>query len=386
LTSLEARETPATGFTATGAAVGIAPLVTVFTPSGAKLAQFNAYDPIFLGGVNTAVGEIDGNPNTVEVVTGAGAGGGPHVKVFSIDETTGAVSTLASFMAYDPSFRGGVNVATGSLTSATVDNVITGAGPGGGPHVRVFSIGANGAVTQIPGPLGSFMAFNPNFRGGVNVAAGNVGGSAVTGDQLIVGAGPGGGPHVRVLDADGSQFASFMAFDPTFTGGVSLGAVGPTGLTVDSLTGGGVTRFAFAPNGVNTPTIVTPLTTASALGTPTAVPINGTVGVTNTGTTGLGTIGAGLNGTIVSPVTTPNGLSALPVVPTNVTVVPDAGSVPATGIGGLPTTGIGTLLTGTTVPSPLPALAAPDFSTLGFSNVTAADVAANGGVAPNLFP
>jgi hypothetical protein len=382
LTSLEGRETPATGFTASGAAVGAAPVVTVLTPSGAQLAQFNAYDPIFLGGVNTAVGEIDGNPNTIEVVTGAGAGGGPHVKVFSINETTGAVSTLASFMAYDPSFRGGVNVATGGLTSATVDDVITGAGPGGGPHVRVFSIGANGTATQIPGPLGSFMAFNPAFRGGVNVATGNVGGSAATGDQLIVGAGPGGGPHVRVLNADGSQFASFMAFDPTFTGGVSLGATGSTGLTVSSLTGGGVTQFGFAPGGVITPTIVTPLTTATALGTTTAVPINGTVGATNTGTTVLGT---GLNGTTVSPVTTPNGLSAMPVVPPNVTVVSNSGLVPATGFGGVPT-GTGVLSTGTTVPSPVAALGAPDFNTLGFSNLTATDVAANGVMFPSIIP
>src|SRR5437764_609266 len=92
LNRLETRETPAMmGYTAIGAAAGASPVVTVERPDGTQLAQFTAYDPAFLGGVNTAVGEIDGDPNTVDVVTGVGAGGGPHVKVFSVDSTTGAV-------------------------------------------------------------------------------------------------------------------------------------------------------------------------------------------------------------------------------------------------------------------------------------------------------
>src|SRR5207244_5509526 len=40
--------------------------------------------------------------------TGADAGGGPHVKVFS-----GSGRLLASFFAYDQNFHGGVRVATG---------------------------------------------------------------------------------------------------------------------------------------------------------------------------------------------------------------------------------------------------------------------------------
>src|SRR4051794_12086697 len=101
LTPLEARETPAlVGYVATGAAVGAAPVVTVLRPDGTTLSQFAAYDPVFLGGVDVATGEIDSNVNTVEVVTGAEAGGGPHVKVFAVDTATGGVSTIASFMAY----------------------------------------------------------------------------------------------------------------------------------------------------------------------------------------------------------------------------------------------------------------------------------------------
>ena len=49
------------------------------------------------------------------------------------------MTELAGFFAYDPAFPGGVFVACGDVTGDGVAEVITGAGPGGGPHVRAFS-------------------------------------------------------------------------------------------------------------------------------------------------------------------------------------------------------------------------------------------------------
>jgi hypothetical protein len=80
LTRLESRDTPATSdFLAYGAAAGGTPLVQVLRPDGTTLAQFDAFDPAFRGGVRVAADELDGNPNTFEVATAAGTGGGPHV-------------------------------------------------------------------------------------------------------------------------------------------------------------------------------------------------------------------------------------------------------------------------------------------------------------------
>jgi hypothetical protein len=161
------------------------------------------------------------------VVTGAGPGGGPHVRTF-----TRAGAPALSFFPYGIAFAGGVHVALGDVGGDGVPDVVTGPGPGGGPHVRVFD-GLTGA--QLPGPIGSFFAYPAAFAGGVFVAAGDL-----TGDgraDVVTGAGPGGGPHVRAFDGlTGAQLpgpiGSFFAYPAAFAGGVSV-AVARGGLLAE---------------------------------------------------------------------------------------------------------------------------------------------------------
>ena len=69
--------------------------------------------------------------------------------------------------------RGGVYVSAYDFDADGFDDIITGAGPGGGPHVKVFH-GAK--VSQGPDAaiLRSFFPFDPVFLGGVNVSGGDV--------------------------------------------------------------------------------------------------------------------------------------------------------------------------------------------------------------------
>jgi hypothetical protein len=75
-----------------------------------EVTSFFAYAGGFTGGVVVAVADVDGD-GRADVITGTGPGGGPHVRVF--DGTTGAPLTgpLASFFPYDPGFTGGAFVA-----------------------------------------------------------------------------------------------------------------------------------------------------------------------------------------------------------------------------------------------------------------------------------
>ena len=198
-----------------------------------EVASFFAYDVEFAGGVSVAVGDVTGD-GVADLITGAGPGGGPHVRIFSM--AGGAPTEVASFFAYDPAFPGGVSVAAGDVTGDGVAEIITGAGPGGGPHVRAFSV-AGGIVTEVAG----FFAFDPGFPGGVSVATGDVNGDGVA--EIIAGAGAGGAPHVRIFSLTGgtaTEVTNFFAYDPAFPGGVSVAAGDVTGDGVaEIITGAG---------------------------------------------------------------------------------------------------------------------------------------------------
>lgn len=94
------------------------------------------------------------------IVTGEGAGGTPQVAV--VDGSTGV--RLSSFLAYQSTFAGGVRVAVGDVTGDGVDDIVTGAGPGGAPQVKVFD-GVTGAQIR------SFLGGSAASTGGVYLTA-----------------------------------------------------------------------------------------------------------------------------------------------------------------------------------------------------------------------
>lgn len=124
-----------------GSGAGLSPMVKIFRQDGSLINEFLAYNEAFLGGINVAICDLDGN-GTQEILTGAGYTGGPHVRAFEPDGTP----TTLSFFAEDAGFRGGVNVACGDITGDGQPEIITGAGLTGTPHVNVFT--AQGALLQ----------------------------------------------------------------------------------------------------------------------------------------------------------------------------------------------------------------------------------------------
>jgi fibronectin-binding autotransporter adhesin len=191
---------------------GGAALVRVFDGrTGVRIGEFMAMPVTWTAGLHVAAGDVNGD-GLADVIVGSGPSATPLVQVFDVVKGI----QLRQFLAYPSGFPGGVYVAAGDVNGDGFADVVTGAGPGGGPHVRVFD-GTTGE--QIPGAVGSFFAYPSGFSGGVRVGAGDFDGDGRA--EVITAAGPGGGPHVRVWDgATGSETFGLFAFDPSASGGV----------------------------------------------------------------------------------------------------------------------------------------------------------------------
>jgi hypothetical protein len=172
-------------------------------------------------------------PVPVQVIaTGLGPGGGPHVKTYNV--TADVPAPLGSFYGFGESFRGGVDVALGDLDGDGVDEVLAAAGPGGGPHVRAFKLDG----TPVAG--WSWFAYDGAFKGGVHVGAVDLDGDGK--DEVITAPGVGGGPHVKVwklVGGEPKEEVQFFAYDALFSGGVFVSGVSKNGQAGHIVTGAG---------------------------------------------------------------------------------------------------------------------------------------------------
>lgn len=190
------------------------PEVRIFSETAGyqPVKSFYAYDSAFRGGGTVAIGDL-GKDGVNEIVTAAGVGGGPHIRIFRLDG-----SFVNQFYAYDENVHTGVNVAIGDVDGDQRGEIITAPKAGGGPQVRVFD-----SSGQVDGTVG-FYAYDENYHGGVNVAVGDVTGDGVA--EIVTGNGIDGASHVRVFSGDGTWLGKdFRPFAENLRGGVSV-AVG----------------------------------------------------------------------------------------------------------------------------------------------------------------
>jgi hypothetical protein len=211
-----------------GAGFGGGPAIAILnSQTGEVMEAFFAFDQAFTGGVFVAVQDVNGD-GILDIIAGAGPTGGPEVRIFDGSNLT----VLRSFFAYAEDFTGGVSVASIDFNNDGILDLVTGAGPGGAPHVKVFDGATNAIISQ-------WYAYATDFTGGVFVAIGDIGNDGTF--EVVTGAGAGGSPVVAVWDPNtGALLAQFMAYAEDFTGGVRVGINdGNTDGIADILTGAG---------------------------------------------------------------------------------------------------------------------------------------------------
>jgi len=221
---------------AVGADAGGGPRARAFRPDGTTAHDFFVYEPTFVGGVRVATGDVNGD-GVDEILTAAGDGGGPRIVIF--DGITGAV--LRNFFAFSDALRVGAFVASADINGDGFADYAVTAGSGGGPRVALFDGKSGDRIGN------DFFAFDPAGRNGVTIALGDV-----TGDGIsdIVAGQFGGGSAVRVFDLGGQMLHEMTIYESSFLGGVNVSvgdfdADGVTDLIVGAGIGGGPRVRAF---------------------------------------------------------------------------------------------------------------------------------------------
>ncbi len=191
------------------------PVVKVFDGQTLKeIGSFEAYSTTFTGGVSVAVADVNGD-GKADIITGAGVGSAAQVKVFtgaglfnSQGKMIAKPVAVQNFFAFETSFRGGITVAAGDVNGDGKADIIVGKGAGSTPEVKVFNV-ANGAMMY------DYYALNPNYSGGISVAAGDINGDGRA--DIIVGASQGMTSQVRVFSGD-NLLADYSAFGSSYHG------------------------------------------------------------------------------------------------------------------------------------------------------------------------
>ena len=193
--------------------------IRVFTPEGVELPAYRtfAFGPAYRGGVDVAVGDIDGDG--VNEIIASRSSGLARVNVFGVDPL--AVDPVANvpirtFVGIPGIYRNGAAITAGDygtftngmMLSATpdgIDEIAVGSNAGIRAQVRVFD------ASLAPRQVASFVAIRPGFRGGVTLSSARWDGD--TADDIIVGAGVGGQSIVEVYGGGAfSQLARLAAF------------------------------------------------------------------------------------------------------------------------------------------------------------------------------
>lgn len=176
------------------------------------IREFQPFGDRFQGALHFAISDLDAN-GTWEIVVTEG-GRGARLGIFNLQEGRLLMPYRTPF---GRQWMHGMSVAIMQHAAGASPGIVVAAGSGAGPEVRVLD--RRGQPTGV-----QFLAYAAKFRGGVRIAAGDVDGDGR--DEIVTGPGPGGGPHIRVFDGTTQELRfQFFAFAPERRGGVDVGVV-----------------------------------------------------------------------------------------------------------------------------------------------------------------
>jgi len=163
----------------------------------------------------------DGTP---DLVATSGPGGPPRVLVWNGTTLVPAgvpTQLFGEFLAFPNTFTGGVFAAVGDTNGDGFADIILSKDAGSTPEVKVID-GRQASVNNTITVAADFLAFDPTFLGGVRVAAMDTNNDGRS--EIVVGSGPGQLELVRFYSGTGVLLDTFAANYQGNKGGVYVGA------------------------------------------------------------------------------------------------------------------------------------------------------------------
>ena len=176
--------------------------VKIFNNFALDIKTFLAYAENFKGGVNVAVGDVNGDGQK-EIITAPGNGGGPHIRIFDQEG-----NIISQFFAYSTKFSGGVNLAVGDVDADGVEDIITAPMGQYQPEIKIFDL--------LGEEKNNFLAYDVKFNGGVSVTTSDVNLDGTS--EIVTAPSKGGGPHIRIFNQSGKVMGQFFADDKKYRG------------------------------------------------------------------------------------------------------------------------------------------------------------------------
>ncbi|MDD5716023.1 MAG: VCBS repeat-containing protein [Patescibacteria group bacterium] len=224
---------------------GVESRIKAFELDGTEIASTLAFNEGFTGGVTVATGDFDGDDRE-DIAVAPISAGGPNVRIYSLNAAGDGLDLTDWFFAYDAAFRGGVNVVAGDLDGDSIDEIITAPRGQGGPDVRVFKYSASRGEFEL---TTSVMAYQSAYHGGVQLGTGDINGDGA--DDVIVSPYLNGGPNIRVytVNADGDLelLTWVMAYQDTYRGTLSM--------SVGDVNGDGKGEITLVPQSLGGPNV-----------------------------------------------------------------------------------------------------------------------------------